>query len=306
MKTRDKIAILAFIALVVFLVVRVAWRESAAPQPSRTTKPVSATTKRTHGPMEFKSFTGPTITFLGQTVPALAEPYLVSAVKCAKHIEEEAAKFPPNSHGYQMLKALERKLFLDDYAYAALVAGSGMDRTNGLAAFEKINEQAVPEKTAPLGAIPEVAQNLSSYYGQIVNYGHTGAYSNVVSVLGKYTDQNPLETDLFKDAALYASLREQANQWVERDQAETQRWVEHQSTVMPNNPAKREKLTSGFLALHSEEENDLRHLQEAYRNVFTYRLTERDGLTNPALFTDLDGVTLRNAGPELVIPTIPP
>jgi hypothetical protein len=99
MKTRDRKALLtlALLVLAAFLVVPLARREAVAPHAPRATNPVNVSTEPVSRPTALRPRPGPTVTFLGQTVPAAAEPYLVSAVKCAKFIETEAAKFPPDS-----------------------------------------------------------------------------------------------------------------------------------------------------------------------------------------------------------------
>src|SRR5262245_46220095 len=56
---------------------------------------------------------------IGGSIPGDAKPYLVRAVKSAQLIEKTKREFVANSHGYQQLQALQRKLFIDDYTYAA-------------------------------------------------------------------------------------------------------------------------------------------------------------------------------------------
>ena len=162
--------------------------------------------------------------------------------------------------------------------------------------------KAAPETNAPLPVISEAATDLANYYGGIVEWGHTGAYSNIVSALGKYTDQNPLETDLFKDAAVYASLRDTTDGWIKQGQHDTEKWLAANSQRFATAAVSKPNYVTGYLAIQANEEADLTNLQEAYQNVFSYRLAERDGLTDPALVTDLDRIVLTNSGPELVIP----
>jgi hypothetical protein len=283
MKTRHRNALLAIALLVLMALVLVvpplAQREAIAPRFPRAGIRVIAIINRLYGPTKSRAYTGPMTNFLGQSIPLPAEPYLVSAVKCARQVDAEASKYPTSSHPYQSLKALEKKLFADDYAYAALAGGSGMDRTNALAAYEKLAVQAVPDRTAPLARIPEASPDLEIYYSGIVNEGRTDAYSKIVQALGKYTRKNPLATDLFKDAALYAGLREQANGWMKQVQSETDMLSKKQAEQLANEPTVLSDLQTGFI-----------------------RLAERDGLTNPVLFADLNAIQLKNAGPELVIP----
>src|SRR5690348_5205909 len=105
---RNVLLALALMLLVAVLVIPLSRREADAPAPSGTTSAaVAASTKRLHPPA---AYTGPTISFLGQSVPAAAEPYLVSAVKCAKIAQAEAEKYPPNTNAGRGLRALTRKL----------------------------------------------------------------------------------------------------------------------------------------------------------------------------------------------------
>jgi hypothetical protein len=305
MKAGNRNALLALaLALLMALIVPPLARREAVAQPlPRAANRVIAIIKRLlHRPTKLRAYTGPMTNFLGQSVPAPAEPYLVSAVKCARQVDAEASKYPTNSHPYQLLKALEKKLFADDYAYAALAVGSGMDRTNALAAYEKLAEQAVPDRTAPLARIPEASADLEVYYSGIVNEGHTDAYWNIVQALSKYTRKNPLATDLFKDAALYAGLREQANGWIENVQAETDMLSKKHTEQLANEPTVLSNLNTGFMGMQDQRKREFKELQESYRKVLAYRLADRHGLADPTLFADLNAIQLKNAGPELVIP----
>jgi hypothetical protein len=86
-----------------------------------------------------------------------------------------------------------------------------------------------------------------------------------------------------------------------------QKWLGHQATLFPDKPEKREKMMKGWMQIGTEIEIDWKNARDAYRNVFAYRFAERDGLTAPALLTDLDKiiVPVGSAGPLLVIPPLP-
>lgn len=68
-----------------------------------------------------------------RTLPADALSFMQKAVSCAILIEQRKRAFEPRSPGYVMLDGLQRKLFIDDYCYAALVT-TKLDRSgvNGI------------------------------------------------------------------------------------------------------------------------------------------------------------------------------
>jgi hypothetical protein len=68
---------------------------------------------------------------LGESLNRIAPealPYLGRAIRCAGVVEMEKRQFPKHSAGFELLGGLQRKLLMDDYAYAALVTGK-LDRT---------------------------------------------------------------------------------------------------------------------------------------------------------------------------------
>jgi hypothetical protein len=303
MNPRNRNALLALVVIMIMLaiVMPLARREGAKPpvQSPPVSKSRVAHPAR-HG--EFRAYTGPTTNFLGQDVPLAAVPYLASAVRCAKQVQIETAKYPSNDSRHQMLQSLERRLFEDDYAYAALVAG-GMDRTNALEAFARIDQQPVPAKGAPLPPT-EAATQLEHYYANIVDYGHSSGYSNVVQTLAKYTDRNPLQTDLFKDAALIPVEENQFNGWKDRFHSETDPMRAVQAEQFKDNPEALAGMQAALEAGQQGYDDTMSQLKESYRSIFAYRLAERDGLTDRSLINALAAIKLPNAGPELIIPTV--
>jgi hypothetical protein len=64
-------------------------------------------------------------------------PYLRRAIRSAGVAEAERRKYPRHSAGFALLGGLQKKLFIDDSAYAALVTGK-LDRDQGAAVYSNV------------------------------------------------------------------------------------------------------------------------------------------------------------------------
>jgi hypothetical protein len=248
----------------------------------------------------------PILHLLGGTVPAEAQPYLIRAVQCAQIIEKERQVFSSNSGGPSQLDGLQRKLFMEDYAYAALATGK-LDASQAGAAYEKLSANLKASPVAPsvtpvkdpLPVDQYAADKLNAHYMTMFG-SENDSYSNVWRAVSSFSP-NATQTDLFMDALAYAALRCEAATWIETEKQHCQETLARMAKTM-DDPARSAVAMKSYSDLSNNEVNDLMLLQEAYRHVFAFRFANNHGLDPIPIMPVLDKIIVHNIGPELVIP----
>jgi hypothetical protein len=144
------------------------------------------------------------------------------------------------------------------------------------------------------------AEAMRAHYAGFFNSDNPG-YSNILMRLKAVTGQEVLASDCFKDACAYVALRSEISNWVKEEEAHSQRLMERQVETITNTDAlaKVAKANQGLL---QSIQADFLQVPQAYRKVFAFRFQELHGLNAEAVLSELDQLTLSNAGPELIIP----
>jgi hypothetical protein len=212
--------------------------------------------------------------YRGHRVPILALPKLELAEKCKAKADELSGRFDSQHIAHTLLNQIGPKLLKEDTAYAL------GDRQKILDYFDW------------LSARPE--------------------YTNIAAIVASY-DNDPAASGLFLDASIYVALRCQNREWQEQEAADAEAKLveEKQVTEASKSEGASPKLgmraafltktTPSYLDLAAKRVKQFDDTQDAYRELFAFRLSERYGLPGD-LLEKLDPVILTNAGPELAVP----
>ncbi len=263
---------------------------------------------------------------LAAKFPAESRSLFKQAVRTAGCIEIEKRKFDAKtSHGRTLLEGLRRKLFIDDFEYAALLTGK-IDKSEAKpfynlvasqlekmpdeellkrgygAAANSMETPSVESGKAGGGNQPpeKVAQLFRKHYALIFT-GSAIGYSEILQALRQHTDQDVLASDLFLDASIYVGVQTEIIDCVKQEKKEN-RAMDRQLLSQVKNPTERTNIAQRSKLLEEAGNGLYAGIPEALKRIFEYRLRERYQL-NPAVLTSLDTCTLRQAGPELRIPT---
>ncbi len=247
-----------------------------------------------------------TLQLLGEAVPAEDQPFMIRAVKSAQVIENEKRTFPKNSPGDRLLDGLQRKLFIDDYTYAALATGK-MDSTRATEVFGKLVEKLRQLQHVPVQLPSEeaarsdnhVADRMSSHYQALLQSQNEG-YSNVYKTVSAFSP-NVLSSDLFKDALAYVALRTEVNEWMDEEIKDRQTVLARQTEHIKNAQLAGTS-SANYEAVSQSQVANLMRVQGAYHNVFSFRLADNHGLEAGPVLTELDKLKLAGVGPELIVP----
>jgi hypothetical protein len=126
-------------------------------------------------------------------------------------------------------------------------------------------------------------------------------YSNVLEILQAHLDRDVLTDDLFKDVCVYVGERTQIADWVEEQKKDLSNVSTNLVTQITNSTLISDVERIHQLALVSTLE-EYKGLPEALRRIFTSRLKSRYQIESVDLIDQLDAVTLRDVGPELIVP----
>jgi hypothetical protein len=218
-------------------------------------------------------------------VSSPAQTHLVWAIQSVQIVNRERQKFENGSQQERMLASLGKKLFVNDYRYAALATG----------AVEA--EDAEPVYTAITGnmdTLPPPEQlytpdesmagspTLSERYQTLVKSSNP-AYREIWSLVSHYDPAG--ETDLFMDALIFAAFNSSLDNLI-RIAAES---ADIEESEHPQ----------GGPGSSSWNVGSWRLAQDSLRNVFSERFNARG--IDPLMIIALTQVKA-SGGPDLVIP----
>lgn len=254
-----------------------------------------------------KESTDPYEQLFDEEVPLEVRRILASSARCAKLIAQERRGFAKNSPGDRLLHGLQRKLFVDDYAYACLLTDK-LDPEKAGKAYDEVTRklEGFPDQPPVSGGSgnPRPTDSVSvermqEKYAEMLNSQNPG-YSNVLTLVAGY-NASVLNTDLFKDALSYVGLQTEVRQWIDVELEDTRKSLAKLRTGIKD-AARLASAVSGLEDLSQGMVNDFQRLQASYRTVFTFRMVENHGMDGVSAVQNLDQANLPGAGPELTIP----
>lgn len=245
----------------------------------------------------------------GGELDASVQSLLDRAMSTALFVEKERRMFPPNTNGERLLAGLQRKLFNDDYLYAALITDR-VDPSKVETVFEGLRELMAREAaTAETNMVrpslsqassgPAVQHRWRSHYQALLESSNPG-YRNVLKALDAHTS-GAMDSDLFKDAALYVGLRTTLQGWGQTERQETEELIARLTEQIPDAEL-RAKSIAGYVQVSQDAQEHLRSVEDAYRRIFRFRFEQNHGVKNERLWVELDLLSLLNSGPGLTIP----
>jgi hypothetical protein len=237
----------------------------------------------------------PRLEWLAEPVPPAAQPYLIRAVETARYARREASQFSEGSHGQNLMIAVGRKLFIDDYRYAARATGT-LDPERGQEVYDRFQEnvtnQPIVEVRLPEQALPPgfAAELLAEHYEAMFRNPNP-VYKEIWEIIAPYDPG--AETDLLKDALGYATLYMQVEEW--RGQiVDMQHEEAIRSAELAQDPTVMQTRIDSFNELGDARLSEYVFLQAALQNLFMERFRSRG--IEPEIIHSLRGLPMDGVG----------
>lgn len=230
----------------------------------------------------------PILNLLPEQVPPASQPYIVRAIQTVQLVEQERGQFPAGSHGDRLLAGIGRKLFMDDWHYAALAMGE-LDPAQAEAAYQALmpNASNTVERPVVTGAgqpvrepvqlaqtqLPAAASEaLTEHTTGMVNATHNPVYGQVWEQVKVYDPH--AQTDLFKDALLFTAMYAQMNEWIQQE-AVTRAETYAQLTQLDVNPDQLQRSVESYQDISDNFTAEYGAVQASLQNVFLERFRSR-------------------------------
>jgi hypothetical protein len=244
-----------------------------------------------------------------ERLPDRAQRILQNALKSFELAELEKRRAEPGSYTQTLVAGCQRKLFLDDYNYAALISGGDGARASGV--YSNLLEQAASMSDAdlerqfsePLDQVSssghEGAEQMQHFYSVALSSPNPG-YSNVLEALRLVAPDDPTTSDLLKDGLTYVSARTQIAREIkerEADDQSTRKWL------IENNadPTTRSNALARYDETRAQPTEKLQSSQQALTRLLADRLARNHGLDAETVIELLNRLSLSNVGPEIWI-----
>jgi hypothetical protein len=313
MKTRN-----ALIVLAVLVIGILSWTKFRDPPdvPATEEQPKPETRSRSGllSPGLAPQLGSSSVELLGTPVPKEAQPYMAQAVQSSLMIEHELRKLPTNSVGRTLLSGLSRRLFVEDYRYAAYATGA-LDHNDAVEIYEQLLTNLKEKKAIdPLESVEPVllpgTTRMADYYmPKLEDPMFKEVWEHVVQY-------DPVgTTDVFKDALLFAGLNSEMRAWIEEKEEERRQVIQRHAAYVNDlvnseglSAADRRSLfdnvdTSALRDIYNSIENNLRDyhaVQSAYRNIFTKRFWSKG--VDPAVLDSLVTIDVMPIGEAVTVP----
>ena len=229
--------------------------------------------------------------------------HLKAAVDSFDYIESLKSRFDPSGNGYKRLDGIQRKLFNDDYAFAA--KAGGFDCQGAELAFERLRTGAAANSTGSSSSPPLEVPHLQSadlaelqrYYDSLIHSGNPG-YTNIVAALEKNGIPSPLHDQSFLDASIYVAMQTYMRGLIAED-ASHQKGIELR--LKAEFGSEGSKIAGNYAELVKADLDEMNEVIAAYRSIFERRFASKLGNSSDGLMEKLDALQLGNAGQELRI-----
>lgn len=260
------------------------------------------------------------------TLPNVAAPLapaarrvLENAVRTFELAELEKRR-ATNVLAVQAIEGFRRKMFLDDYNYAALIAGADSSRastvySNLLAAVSRLSQADLEGHNAgppkPMDFTGSMSEDdsgkLRDFYSLALN-SQNPEYRQVLEALQPISLEDPTATDLLKDAMTYVSARtefaaEAAGE--EEEIKKTREWIVDRNAQRENSAEMTAEALQRYEETRRRPDEEAKARDAAIRRLFADRFSHHHGLDAEVVFESLDRLSITNAAHEIWIPNRP-
>lgn len=238
--------------------------------------------------------------------PNATEPIFQRAVKTFELAEIEKRRLARDFIAKSTLEGYQRKMFLDDYNYAALVYGqsaasAGQAYSNLVNRITTMSDEDLQREVAsPTEPVSDRAgaAKMQQFYAVALSSPNPD-YANVLKTLRSVVpNDDPTTSDLFKDALTYVAAKTDIAKMVAADEEaneKTKSWIE--STP---DPQARAKALAQFELTHERPKEAVQPTTEALDRLFADRFA-RHGLDGDNIIASLNSLSLSNVAQEIWI-----
>jgi len=229
---------------------------------------------------------------------------LAPAIRTYQFLEEEKERFEIGPNARRRIEALQRKLFLDDYAYAAM-ANPEMNCADAEAVLAQLPGMAesgvLKNATQPI-SVPQSAEGdfrkMSEHCRLLLDRSGNPGFSNILQLLERRLGVVSLEAQTFIDACIYVGMKSYLEDLIEEEVSHSAKILQRMKSTFGNNS----RAVSSHVESTQREIDRNRQVLTSYRAVFERRLG-RSGANDIGLLMDeLSKLKLERAGRELSVP----
>ncbi|MBM3883060.1 MAG: hypothetical protein FJ387_25645 [Verrucomicrobia bacterium] len=290
--------------------VRLRTPQSAAQAPGISVSEPSSVRPETAQDRLAEALLGQSDTALGPEARRLLGQALLSLENVHGTVRRFYAGASPRSSSVTVFHGYGRVLFMNDYTYAARACpeldpqGAGIAYTNALAALDEPGVLEAARETATPSDLPAGAGRLAAPMTDMYTKAFTGGlpaettqcYSNVLAMLRSSVPTDPLSTDLFNDAIIYAMSKTEVDEMEAESMrffSRVARWEakgQRPSLNELEGPVQPADLTPPNV--HASIPEQYVRMRAVYREIFGYRFALNHGITDVGFMDALSTLTV--------------
>ena len=251
----------------------------------------------------------PALDLLAEPAPSAAQPFIVRGIQTVQLIEQHRRRFPKDSHGARLLEGLARKLFMDDYRYAALATGE-MDAAGAEAAYDalaaRVSATTVypaefdmsvdlePVELSDHDLPPLTVERMAEHHAAFMSNAANPVYQTVWAAVEPYDPS--AQTDLYKDALLFAAQHAEMTEWIDREKKELLVAIDRMGEIS-SDPDQFERSMQSHREMTDRMISEYAYVQEATQQIFEERFRAR-GIEDPEFIQQLKGLAMQQTLPD--------